>query len=381
MLMRPPIYLDYNGTTPHDPLVVEAMRPFLETEFGNPSSAHWYGVGPRQAVARAREQVAELLGCAPREVIFTSGGTEANNQAVKSIAGARFARGTHIVTSRIEHPAILEVCRFMEDHGFAVTYLPVDETGTVNVADLEAAVRQDTILISIMHANNEVGTVQPIAAMAAVAADRGILFHTDAAQSPGKVPTRVDDLAVHLLSLAGHKLYAPKGVGALFIREGVQPEIFCHGAGQEMGRRAGTENVLAIVGLGQACEIAARNLAANSAHLAAMRDRLETGLRTELSDLRVNGHPERRLPNTASISFYGLAANRLLEEIGREVAASAGAACHAGSVQVSHVLEAMQVPREWARGTVRFTTGRMTTGEEIDRAVAVIAAAVKKLRG
>ncbi len=379
--MKRPIYLDYNGTTPHDPAVIEAMRPFLETEFGNPSSAHWYGIAPRRAVEKARGQVAALLGCSPSEVIFTSGGTESNNQAIKSTAGSRFARGAHLVTSQVEHPAVLEVCRFMESHGFAVTYLPVDQSGLVAVADLEASVRDDTVLVSIMHANNEVGTIQPIPELAAVAARRGILFHTDAAQTPGKIPTRVDGLGVGLLSLAGHKLYAPKGVGALFIRKGIQPAIFCHGAGQERGVRAGTENVLEIVGLGQACEIAARDLAQNQAHMAEMRDFLEAGLKAELADLRVNGHPRRRLPNTTSISFLGVEANRLLEEIGLEVAASAGAACHADNVEVSHVLEAMGVPSEWAKGTLRFSTGRMTTREEIERTVAVTAAAVKTLRG
>lgn len=379
--MKRPIYLDYNGTTPHDPAVIEAMRPFLETEFGNPSSAHWYGIAPRRAVEKARGQVAALLGCAPSEVIFTSGGTESNNQAIKRIAGSRFARGAHLVTSQVEHPAVLEVCRFMESHGFAVTYLPVDQSGLVAVADLEASVRDDTVLVSIMHANNEVGTIQPIPELAAVAARRGILFHTDAAQTPGKIPTRVDGLGVGLLSLAGHKLYAPKGVGALFIRKGIQPAIFCHGAGQERGVRAGTENVLEIVGLGQACEIAARDLAQNQTHMAEMRDLLEAGLKAELADLRVNGHPRRRLPNTTSISFLGVEANRLLEEIGLEVAASAGAACHADNVEVSHVLEAMGVPSEWAKGTLRFSTGRMTTREEIERTVAVTATAVKTLRG
>ena len=379
--MKRPIYLDYNGTTPHDPAVIEAMRPFLETEFGNPSSAHWYGIAPRRAVEKARGQVAALLGCSSSEVIFTSGGTESNNQAIKRIAGSRFARGAHLVTSQVEHPAVLEVCRFMESHGFAVTYLPVDQSGLVAVADLEASVRDDTVLVSIMHANNEVGTIQPIPELAAVTTRRGILFHTDAAQTPGKIPTRVDDLGVGLLSLAGHKLYAPKGVGALFIRKGIQPAIFCHGAGQERGVRAGTENVLEIVGLGQACEIAGRDLAQNQAHMAEMRDLLEAGLKAELADLRVNGHPRRRLPNTTSISFLGVEANRLLEEIGLEVAASAGAACHADNVEVSHVLEAMGVPSEWAKGTLRFSTGRMTTREEIERTVAVTAAAVKTLRG
>jgi cysteine desulfurase len=379
--MNKPIYLDYNGTTPHDPAVIEAMRPFFETEFGNPSSSHWYGTAPRQAVKKARRQAAGLLGCAPGEVIFTSGGTESNNQAIKSIAGSRFTRGAHIVTSRIEHPAVLEVCRFMEAHGFSVTYLPVDEEGLVRVSDVEGALGSDTIFISIMHANNEVGTIQPIEEIADIAAKNGILFHTDAAQSLGKIPAKVNDLGVGLLSVAGHKLYAPKGVGALYVHKAVAPAIFCHGAGQEGGVRAGTENVLEIVGLGKACEIAGRDLEKNRAHMAEMRDRLEDGLSSALSDIRVNGHRQRRLPNTSSVSFYALQADRILEEIGPAVAASAGAACHSEMVQVSHVLEAMKVPVEWAKGTLRFTTGRMTTAAEVDRALEVIVAAVNKLRG
>jgi cysteine desulfurase len=379
--MVKPIYLDYNGTTPHDPAVIEAMRPFLETEFGNPSSSHGYGIAPSQGVRQARRQVAGLLGCRPEEVVFTSGGTESNNQTIKSIAGARYAEGTHIVTSRIEHPAILEVCRFMEGHGFSVTYLPVDGTGLIRASDVAGAVRSDTLLISIMHANNEVGTVQPIEEIAKIAAENGILFHTDAAQSLGKIPAKVDDLGVSLLSVAGHKLYAPKGVGALYIREGVSPEVFCHGAGQEGGLRAGTENVLEIVGLGKACEIAGRDLEKNRAHMAAMRDRLESGLEAVLTDIRINGHRQKRLPNTCSVSFYGLEADRILEEIGPEVAASAGAACHSDRVEISHVLAAMNIPEEWAKGTLRFTTGRFTTAEEIDRALEVITSAVKKGRG
>jgi cysteine desulfurase len=379
--MTQPIYLDYNGTTPHDPQVIDAMRPFLETEFGNPSSGHWYGIGPKKAVMAAREQVAGILGCSASEVLFTSGGTESNNQALKSIAGSRYAQGNHIITSSIEHPAILEVCRFMEGHGFAVTILPVDELGLVDPAHVAAAIRPDTILISIMHANNEVGTIQPIAEIAKLAREHGILMHTDAAQSMGKIPTRVDELGVDLLSVAGHKIYAPKGIGALYVRKGVAAEIFCHGAGQENGRRAGTENVLEIVGLGKACEIAHRELAEHAAHMGAMRDRLEAGLEDALTEVRFNGHREKRLPNTCSVSFRGLEANRILEEIGLAVAASAGAACHADQVEISHVLTAMQVPEAWGKGTLRFTTGRYTTAAEIDHALAVIVTAVKELRG
>lgn len=378
--MTLPVYLDYNGTTPHAPEVIEAMLPFLQTEFGNPSSSHWYGTGPKKAVMAARVHVAGILGCMTAEVLFTSGGTESNNHALKSIAGCGNSKSTHLITSSIEHPAILEVCNFMEGHGFAVTILPVDRDGLVSPSGVEAAIRPSTKMISIMHANNEVGTIQPITEIALLARRHGILMHTDAAQSVGKIPTRVDDLGVDLLSVAGHKIYGPKGVGALYIRDGVETEVFCHGAGQESGRRGGTENVLEIVGLGRACEIAASEMALQAKRMQEMRDRLEDGLRAELSEIRFNGHRERRLPNTCSVSFRDLEANRLLEEIGLNVAASAGAACHADCVEISHVLKAMQVPEQWAKGTLRFSTGRYTTADEIDRALEVIVAAVKRLR-
>ncbi len=378
--MTQPIYLDYNGTTPNAPEVVEAMRLYLETEFGNPSSSHWYGIRPKQAVEAARRQVAGLIGCTADEIFFTSGGTESNNQAIKSIAAARQDRGRHIITSQIEHPAILEVCRFMEGWGFSVTCLPVDEFGRVDPDDVAAAVRPETILISIMHANNEVGTIQPIKEISAIASQAGILMHTDAAQSPGKVPVNVDDLGVDLLSIAGHKLYAPKGVGALYIRKGVETRPFCHGAGQEKGARAGTENVPGIVGLGKACELIAAGLEKKAAHMKTMRDRFENALRSGLTGIRFNGHAELRLPNTCSVSFSGLEADRILEEIGLEVAASAGAACHSDHVEISPVLAAMNIPEDRAKGTLRFSTGKMTTTEDIDRAAEVIITAVKKLR-
>jgi cysteine desulfurase len=379
--MIQPIYLDYNGTTPHDPEVIAAMRPFFETEFGNPSSAHWYGMRPKRAVEAARRQVAGLLGCRePEEVFFTSGGTESNNHAIKGMARALREKGRHIVTSTVEHPAVLAVCRHLAGEGFETTYVDVDETGMVDVEAIAAAIRPDTILITIMHANNEVGTIQPIAEIAELAKQHGICLHTDAAQSVGKIATDVQVLNVDLLSVAGHKLYAPKGIGALYVRKGLLPEKFCHGAGQEMGWRAGTENVLQIVGLGKACEMAERNLDHAGRHLQAMRDRLYAGLADQLADMRLNGHPDDRLPNTLSLSFKGLAANRILEAIGLEVAASAGAACHADTVTVSHVLDAMRLPVKWAQGTVRFSTGRMTTSEQIDRAVDVVNEAVKRLR-
>jgi cysteine desulfurase len=378
--MPKPIYLDYNATTPHDPEVIAAMRPFLEEEFGNPSSSHSYGSKPRQAVTRARQQIASLLNCNPEEIIFTSGGTESNNFAIKGAAEAFRQKGNHIITSQIEHPAVLEVCHFLENNGFEVTYLPVDEFGLVNVGDVEAAIRKETVLISIMHANNEVGTIEPIAKIAQLAKKQDIIFHTDAAQSVGKIPVDVNNLGVDLLSIAGHKVYAPKGVGVLYIRKGMAPAKLMHGAGQEMAVRAGTENVLEIVGLGTACDIAGRDLEKNMKHMQAMRDRLYEGLKEGCDPVRLNGHPQKRLPNTLSISFLDLEANRILDVIGSQVAASAGAACHSDTVQISEVLEAMNVPLQWAKGTLRLTTGRMTTAADIDQAIQVICSAVNKFR-
>jgi cysteine desulfurase len=379
-IMPKPIYLDYNATTPHDPAVIEAMRPFLETEFGNPSSSHWYGIAPRKAVETARMQVAGILNCNPKEVFFTSGGTESNNHAIRSVVRRLRDKGNHIITSRIEHPAVTEVCKFLEKDGIETTYIPVNSDGLVDPDDVENSIRPSTILITIMHANNEVGTVQPIEEISVIAEKNHIIMHTDAAQSLGKISTDIRKLGVSLLSVAGHKIYAPKGIGALFVRAPLKLEKFCHGAGQEMEWRAGTENVLEIVGLGKACEIAQHGLPANRVHMQALRDRLQKGLLTRLESVRRNGHPERCLPNTLSISFKGLAANRILEKIGSTVAASAGAACHSDRIEVSQVLKAMGIPLEWAKGTLRFSVGRMTTKAEIDTAIDVIVAAVLKLR-
>ena len=378
--MHKPIYLDYNGTTPHDPEVIEAMRPFLETEFGNPSSSHWYGIAPHKAVENARQQVAGLLNCAPAEVIFTSGGTESNNHAIRGTVQALAHKGNHIITSAIEHPAVLEVCRYLETQGFETTYLPVDGDGLINPEDVSNAIRSQTVLITIMHSNNEVGTLQPILEISAIAKQHGIVMHSDAAQSLGKISTEVQSLAVDLLSVAGHKIYAPKGIGALYVRPPLALEKFCFGAGQEMGWRAGTENVLEIVGLGKACEIAARDLDQNRAHMRQLRDRLESGLFKAVDQIRLNGHADKRLPNTLSVSFKDLEANRILEEIGLEVAASAGAACHSDTIEISHVLQAMGIPISWAKGTLRFSVGRMTTVHQIDHTIRVIVDAVTKLR-
>ena len=379
--MPRPIYLDYNGTTPHDPEVVAAMRPFLETEFGNPSSGHAYGAKPREAMANARRQVAALLNCQPEEIIFTSGGTESNNHAIRGVARRLREKGNHIITSAFQHPAVLEVCRYLASDGFDTTYLPVSSDGLVDPAEVEKALRPSTILITIMHANNEVGTLQPLTAISRIARRHGICLHTDAAQSVGKVPVEVDALGVDLLSVAGHKLYAPKGVGALYVRPPFTPEKFCHGAGQESGWRAGTENVLEIVGLGKACEIARQGLEKQMVRMKQLRDRLYTGLTEAIPASRLNGHAEQRLPNTLSIAFKGIEAQQLLNSIGSEVAASAGAACHADTIEISHVLQAMGVPSEWARGTVRFSLGRGTTAEEIERTIRVVLAGVSKLRG
>jgi cysteine desulfurase len=374
-----PIYLDYNATTPIDPEVAEAMRPYLYEHFGNPSSSHWYGKQTRQAVEQARQQVAGLLHCRPDEVIFTSGGSEANNYAIKGVAFANRSKGNHIITSAIEHPAVIEVGKYLQTKGYEVTYLPVNAYGLVELERVEHAIRPQTILITIMHANNEVGTIQPIADIAHLAKRHGIVMHTDAAQSVGKIPTRVETLGVDLLTIAGHKLYAPKGVGALYIRPGVRLEKLIHGADHERNLRAGTENVLEIVGLGQACAIAQRDLDRNMAHMQQMRDRLEVGVRRRLPDIRSNGHPVDRLPNTLSVSFPHLEANRLLESMDG-IAASSGAACHADAVDVSAVLTAMQVPLEYAMGTLRFSVGKMTTSEEIDRAIDIVVQTVQRLR-
>ena len=377
--MKKPIYLDYNATTPLAPEVIEAMRPFIEEHFGNPSSSHWYGNKPKRAVEKAREQVAGLLQCAPEEVVFTSGGTESNNHAIQGIAWAMRARGTHIITSAIEHPAVLEVCRFLAPLGFEITILPVNDQGLIDPGDVERAIRPETSLITIMHANNEVGSIEPIAEIGAISRDKKIPFHTDAAQSVGKIPARVDELNVDLLSIAGHKLYAPKGVGALYIRRSCHPEKFCHGAGQERGLRAGTENVMQIVGLGRACALASQNLTQHRTKMQMLRDRLFTAISSQIPEVRRNGPIEKVLPNTLSVSFKGVTADGILDQIADKVAASAGAACHSDTVEISHVLQAMHIPEEWAKGTVRFSVGRMTTEDQIDQAAAAVITAVNKL--
>ena len=374
-----PIYLDYNATTPIDPAVAAAMLPYLHEHFGNPSSSHAYGQKARQAVEDARSQLAALLGCQPHEIIFTSGGTEANNQALFGIAAALRDRGNHLITSRVEHPAILEPCLALLEQGLDITFLPVDAQGQVRPDEVAAAIRPDTILVSIMHANNEVGTIQPIPAIAAVTRKHGVLLHTDAAQSVGKIPTQVDDLGVDLLTVAGHKLYAPKGIGALYVRDGVPLRRWLYGAGQERGLRPGTENVLEIVGLGEAAALVMDRGEQETLHLKRLRDRLQGSLQKAIPDAVVHGHPDERLPNTLSMAFPGCRTDELLSAL-RGVAVSAGAACHSDSVKVSHVLEAMGVPMALAQGTLRFSVGRYTTEAEIDLAVAEIVPVVQRIR-
>jgi cysteine desulfurase len=370
--------LDYNATTPIDPEVAEAMRPYQFEHFGNPSSSHWYGIQAKNAVKKARAQVADLLNCAPEEVIFTSGGSESNNYAIKGALLAHMDKGNHIITSAVEHPSVTEVCTYFTAKGFLSTYVPVDEFGLINPHELEKAITPQTILITIMHANNEVGTIQPIAEVAEIARAFGILFHTDAAQSMGKIPTRVDELSVDLLSMAGHKLYAPKGIGALYVKRGVKLQKLIHGGGHEHGLRAGTENILGIVGLGKACEIAKRDLHENMIRMREMRDLLYQKLSERCSGIKLNGHPEKRLPNTLSVSFKDIEAVTLLAET-EAVAASAGAACHSDSVKVSSVLEAMGVGLAYAMGTIRFSTGKTTTEEEIHTVAALIVEAADRL--
>jgi cysteine desulfurase len=369
-----PIYLDYNATTPIDPTVQEAMLPFLREHFGNPSSNHAYGKRAHEAMEAARKQVALLLRAEADEIIFTGGGTEASNHALKGAFFARLLAGQaeniHVITSAVEHPATLQPCDFLKRLGCRLTILPVDCHGQVDPEAVRQAIEPRTLLISIMHANNEVGTLQPIREIAAIARGQGVLVHTDAAQSVGKVRVDVNDLGVDLLSVAGHKVYAPKGVGALYVRSGVKLEPLLHGAGHEGGRRAGTENVAYAVALGAACATAKRLLPQATEQLRSLRDRLWQGLQSDWGDRVVlNGQPEQRLPNTLNVNFVDRIGAEVLQEV-PEIAASTGAACHEGTVMLSPVLRAMGVPPQVGRGAVRLTVGRFTTQAEIDRALA-----------
>ncbi|MEW6749395.1 MAG: cysteine desulfurase family protein [Candidatus Latescibacterota bacterium] len=367
-----PIYLDHNATTPILPEVLQAMLPYLSEHFGNPSSAHGFGQRARAAVEQARDQVAELLGCSPAEVVFTSGGTEANNLAIRGAAEASARR--HLVTSTVEHPATARPCAYLGARGWEVTPVPVDASGRMSVDEARPFVRGDTALATVMLAQNETGTLMPVRELAELAHARGALVHTDAAQAVGKIPVRVDDLGVDLLSIAGHKLYAPKGVGALYVRGGTPLAPLFLGAGHEQGRRPGTENVASIVGLGTACALARRGLDGEAIRQRALRDGLWDALRTGIPGLRLNGHPEQRLPNTLNVSFPGVKGSALLAAAPR-IAASTGSACHEGGETPSAVLTAMGLDAATALGAVRLSLGRGTTPEQIRQAAEALVSA------
>jgi cysteine desulfurase len=369
-----PIYLDFNASTPIDPTVAAAMRPLLEHGYGNPSSGHWASEAAKAALEQARCRTAALLGCSHDEIVFTSGGSEANNLAIKGIFFASAGDTCHIIVTAVEHPAVLNPCGFLEKHGAHVTYLPVDAKGRVDPEEVRRAITRDTRLISVMHANNEVGTIQPIEEIAAIARAHRVAFHTDAAQSVGKIATAVDSLGVDLLTIAGHKLYAPKGVGALFVRRGITLEPLIHGAGHENGRRAGTESALLATGLGAACALA--HDLAPMRRVGALRDRLWQQLQGHFGNHVVrNGDPEHCLPNTLNVSFVGWVGADILQRL-KGVAASTGSACHAGRIELSPVLRAMGVTPEIGMGAIRFSLGRTTTDQEIDAVVDQLTTAV-----
>jgi cysteine desulfurase len=377
-LERGPIYLDYNATTPIDPVVVEAMLPYLSKHFGNPSSSHSYGQVANKAVDAARAQVAQLLGCTAKEITFTGGGSESDNLAIRGIALAYQNKGNHIITQITEHPAVLQTCHALERlHGFRVTYLPVDKSGRVSIEEVEAAIDNKTVLITIMYANNETGTLQPIEEIAKIARKHGVLLHTDAAQSVGKIPVRVEELGVDLLTVAGHKLYAPKGVGVLYGRQDLNLEPVIYGGGQESGRRAGTESVAHIVALGTACLLAQDHISENQIRLSSMRDKLQRLIEQYApGHVHLNGHVTERLPNTLNISVDGVNGEEVLA-ITPEIASSTGSACHEGSTDPSPVLMAMGFSRERALGAMRLTLGRWSTEEEIARAARLLAKSIE----
>ncbi|MCW3491698.1 cysteine desulfurase family protein [Dethiobacter alkaliphilus] len=366
-----PVYLDYNATTPLAPEVVEEMLPYLKEHFGNPSSGHYYGQITQDAVVMARKRVAALLACSANEIIFTGGGTEANNLAIKGVAYALQKRGNHIITQITEHPAVLNVCRFLETQGFTVTYLPVDQYGMVNTDDVAEAISDKTILITIMHANNETGTLQPVKEIGGLARKNGVLFHTDAAQSVGKVKTHVSDMNADLLTIAAHKLYGPKGVGALYVRSGVDLLPTTHGAGHEGGLRPGTENVAGVVALGKSCLLALEEMDTRINHLTSLRNEFFALLQNYVPEVLLNGHPEKRLPNTLNVSFPGINAPQKLAEI-PQIAASTGSACHHGEETMSPVLAAMNQPASRGLGAVRLSLGRETTREDIKLAAELL---------
>lgn len=378
--MRDPIYLDYNATTPIAPEVLDAMLPWLHDQFGNPSSGHPYGRRAAQAIATARQQVADLIGARAPEIVFTGCATESNNLALLGVARTFGASRRHLVISAIEHPAVMAPAMALQEEGWDLTVVPVDRFGRISLDALERSLRAETALVSVMHANNEVGTVQPMDEIAQRTRERGIVLHTDAAQSAGKLRLNVDELGVDLLTLAGHKFHAPKGVGALYVRGGTPIRSVVHGADQERGLRPGTENVASIVALGAAAAVAMRSLPAASKHLRAMRDHLHQRLLAAIPDLRLNGHPEHRLPNTLHVSFPGVSGRALLGEVADVVAASVGSACHSEHDRASGVLAAMGADSAQAAGAVRLSVGRETTRDDVERAGDALLRAWQQMR-
>jgi cysteine desulfurase len=375
------IYLDHNATTPLHPAVWDAMQPFLTDVFGNPSSLHSEGLQAREAVEEARERVARLLGASSEEIVFTSSGTEADNLAILGSVLARQHRRGHIVTSQIEHPAVLGACHALEAQGFRITRLPVGSAGLIDPDDLGRVLTDDTLLLTLMHANNEVGIIQPIHACAALAHARGTLVHTDAVQSVGKVPTLVDDLGIDLLSLSGHKIHGPKGIGAVYVRRGLTLDPIVIGGSQERGLRGGTEHVAAIVGLGVAAQLASAQMCDTMPQIAALRDRLEDGILSTIPDALVNGATTSRLPTTTNVSFKGVDGQSLVVALDlKGVAASTGSACSSGSLEPSHVLVAMGLSDEWLRGAVRFSLGSGNTSAEVDAVLHMLPPMVARLR-
>jgi len=375
------VYLDNNATTRVDPLVLEAVMPHFLEDFGNASSIHEYGQKARASIEEARRHVARLIEAEPKEVVFTSGGTESDNTAIRGVCGFHRSRGNHIVTTTVEHPAILRSCEQLESEGFRVTYVPVDRDGLIQMEQLREAVDDQTILISVMHANNEIGTIQPVEEISQIAREREIVFHTDAVQSVGKIPLEVGRLGVGLLSLSGHKLHAPKGVGALYVRQGVSMDALLHGGSHERNRRGGTENVPGVVGLGKACELGQLGLDDFDLRVRKLRDKLETGIIEAVPDTIVNGSVNSRMPHVSNISFQGIEGEALLISLDLQgIAVSTGAACASGSLEPSHVLRAMKISSSRVDSAIRFSLSRMNSDEDIDYALKVVPKTVERMR-
>ena len=375
------IYLDHNATTPVHPKVLEVMKPYFSEEFGNASSLHGFGRAARAALENAREKIAELLKCSSEEIIFTSGGTESDNIAVKGTAWAKMSQGKHIITSTIEHPAILQSCHFLESLGFEVTYLNPGLDGRVCPDDLLKAIRHNTILVTIMHANNETGTIQDITRLVKVAHDRGVLFHTDAVQSTGKIPYSINQLGVDMLSVSGHKLYGPKGVGVFYLKKKSKIQSLSHGGSHEHKHRAGTENVAGIIGLAKAIEIAWRDMETETIRLKKLTDKFVQGVRERIDDIRIIGDQENRVPNTVNIAFKAIEGESIVLSLDlKGIAVSSGSACASGAVEPSHVILAMGVPSDLAQGSIRFSFGRSNTDEDIEYLLDILEQEVKRLR-